>query len=535
LKFGGIIARKLRRGWTPDINQYFKDKNCFAIPDHNAAGYGWVDDVTKNLAKFAHEQTVVELPGLQEGEDLEQWIEGRLKVEKNHFKVRQEFLNLCMGTPPWDAEWRPKLWRDPTLVNLLEEHAILQLKGDVRITHFDDRGVLSLMRKDGFATYYANVGAPVIKAFMQHATRYRGTIISADGKDVGVRLNLWRGFGVRSVKGDWSLMHDHIVKVIANGDKEVWTYILKWIAWAVQNPGRQAEVAIVMRGGKGTGKGALGAVLVKMFGWAHAQHVFDPKHLTGSFNMHLAQCVFLFADEAYAPKDKTAEGRLKGMITESSLFIEPKGVDGSRMPNNLHVLISGNEEWVIPASGDERRFCVTDVSDARRGNTDYWNALYSQMFDNGGVEAILYDMLNTDLGSWHPRLDVPQTAALDFQKARTRSGMDAFIEQVCHDCFLPCAVNGCWGVAVTSGEENGQGLWHYIKTTTPGMRFQNARSLTRTLESDWGCRGGWHRDKLRGITFPSPADLRARFERKHGKQQWNTEAPVDWQDPANPI
>ena len=36
------------------------------------------------------------------------------------------------------------------------------------------------------------------------------------------------------------------------------------------------------------------------------------------------------------------------------------------------------------------------------------------------------------------------TAALDRQKAITRHGMDAFIEQVCHDCFLPCAYGNAY-------------------------------------------------------------------------------------------
>ena len=58
-------------------------------------------------------RSVVELPDLNEGEDLEQWVEARRKVEAR-VKVRQEFLTLCTGTPRWDEQWEPKLWRDPT-------------------------------------------------------------------------------------------------------------------------------------------------------------------------------------------------------------------------------------------------------------------------------------------------------------------------------------------------------------------------------------------------------------------------------------
>ena len=74
--------------------------------------------------------------------------------------------------------------------------------------------------------------------------------------------------------------------------------------------------------------------------------------------MHMAHCSLLFADEAYWPGDKAGEGELKRLITEPTLVIEPKGVDSFQVRNSLHVIIAGNEEWLVPASGDERRFAV---------------------------------------------------------------------------------------------------------------------------------------------------------------------------------
>jgi hypothetical protein len=66
------------------------------------------------------------------------------------------------------------------------------------------------------------------------------------------------------------------------------------------------------------------------------------------------------------------------------------------------------------------------------------------------------------------------------------------------------------------------------------MKFATARSLTKKLKDDWGCSGSdWHRGTVRGIVFPLPVELRARFELKHGKQEWGREAPADWLDPGS--
>ena len=69
--------------------------------------------------------------------------------------------------------------------------------------------------------------------------------------------------------GDWSLIRQHIEGVIADGNKEFAQYVVWWIAWAIQHPDQQAEVALVLIGRKGVGKGTLIRCLQRIFG-AHA-------------------------------------------------------------------------------------------------------------------------------------------------------------------------------------------------------------------------------------------------------------------------
>src|SRR5262249_53608020 len=201
--------------------------------------------------------------------------------------------------------------------------------------------------------------------WLEHPRRrqYRGVIFKPGGKRViDGKLNLWTGWGVEPKPGDWGLMREHIFEVLAARDEAFDAYIINWLAWMVQHPDLQPEVALTFLGEEGTGKGTLGKALCRIFG-KHSLHISSSDHLTGRFTGHLRQVCFLFADEAYAPNDKTAEGRLKRLITEPTLTIEAKGRDPVDEPNRLHIMMASNNEWVIPAGEHERRFVVQRVAD----------------------------------------------------------------------------------------------------------------------------------------------------------------------------
>ena len=176
----------------------------------------------------------------------------------------------------------------------------------------------------------------------------------------------------------------------------------------MQYADQQAEVALVLRGKRGTGKGTFGNAMMRHFG-QHSVHISDAKHLIG-FNAHLRDACFLFADEAYWPGAKDAEGNLKRLISEPDLFIEGKGRNGIYHPNMLHVLMASNEDWVVPAGEHQRRFAVFDTSDIHIQDEKWFSALNAQL-NNGGYAAMLFDLLHRDITGWHPRR-LPKTSAL---------------------------------------------------------------------------------------------------------------------------
>jgi hypothetical protein len=288
--------------------------------------------------------------------------------------------------------------------------------------HYDfslKREVLERSSFYDFKNLYLNrqINGQTVGVFwLKHPDRRQyleGVVFDPTGQAPADRFNLWRGFSVEPKPGDWSLMQSHIENVVCGGKTEASEYVLNWMARAVQKPELRAEVALVLRGKKGAGKGAVGNWFCRIFG-QHGMQIYNPIHLVGRFNVHLRDCLLLFADEAFYAGDKQHEGVLKGLITEPYLVIEGKRQNVVKAPNMLHLIMASNSDWVIPASSDERRYAVFDVLDIKLGDRAYFTALNKQM-EEGGLAAMLYDLLKRDIAQFEVR-DFPQTKALKMQK-----------------------------------------------------------------------------------------------------------------------
>ena len=71
----------------------------------------------------------------------------------------------------------------------------------------------------------------------------------------------------------WPRLFDHIHEVVCHGSVKLSDYLLGWMAHMVQHPDRQGEVAVVMRGGEGTGKGTLECIVA----FARATHALGSR------------------------------------------------------------------------------------------------------------------------------------------------------------------------------------------------------------------------------------------------------------------
>lgn len=331
-------------------------------------------------------------------------------------------------------------------------------------------------------------------------------------------LNLWRGFGVTPAPGCWNRMKAHIAEVLAAGDTQALNYIVKWAAWAVQHPDKPAGAALVFRGGQGAGKGVFARTLCQMFG-QHGVQLFNSKHMVG-FNALLRNCLLLYADEAFWAGDKQGESTLKGLITEPSIVIESKGVNAEIWKNRLHVVMTSNADWVVPAGHDSRRYAMFDVAESHKQNKNYFDPLYAEL-DNGGREAMLYDLLRVDLGTWAPS-QIVKNKALEDQKARSLDPLADWYLHILSEGRLPAAMNDGRTVPSSVLYNNAQlysrQLGNTLTATRLGLFLRTAGCIKRANAGKPG-NNGW--------LFPELGEARRNWEERFGGWAWG-DSLTEW-------
>jgi hypothetical protein len=356
---------------------------------------------------------------------VEAQMEEKLATLNRHFAVVNE-AGKCIVM---------KRTRDPVFGN---REMLERISFDDLARMYLPRRVKTVRREvTSQGTKYIFGSKQLIPWWLNHPRRREylgGVTFDPTGKAPGNFLNLWRGFAVKPVPGEWGLMKDHLLKVICRGDPARGEYFLNWLALMVQHPEEPGEVALVIRSDEeGTGKGLLGRYLVKLCGH-HGLHITHAPHLTGRFNAHLHDCCFLFADEAFFAGDKQHGDILKGLITEYTLTIEGKYRAVVIVRNRLHILIVSNRDWVVPASMTARRFAVTEALDTKKGQRAYFRAIIDQM-ENGGLGAMLHELLHRDLSHFEVR-DIPETDELNEQKLLSLSSIERWWLAVLERGFL---------------------------------------------------------------------------------------------------
>ena len=299
------------------------------------------------------------------------------------------------------------------LPKMLRQWAFVHVEGSARVVREDLKKEHMNCRvlSDGERPKLLNL----VDIWLEHQDRrtFAAGLTFAPDLQTLDRYNLWRGWSFDAIEGDVEPWLDFVTNVIADGNAVYANYIIAWAAQIIQRPMSKIGVGLVLRGGKGTGKTKFGELLGHLFE-AHHQIVSRSHHVTGNFNRHLEACLLLQADEAYWAGAKSSEGSLKDLLTNPKMQIERKGVDAYSAPNFTRVLFTSNEDYVVPASLDERRFAVFDVGVTRQQDSLYFSKL-DKWYESGGASALMHYLRQFDLSKMNLRL-VPQTDALQDQK-----------------------------------------------------------------------------------------------------------------------
>lgn len=260
--------------------------------------------------------------------------------------------------------------RDQMYGALNERFSYVVLDGEAKLAPRQPQGeAIKLRKKTTLADYYLNRAVSYwdergdkpkvaqIKpsdVFLRARKRetYDGTCFEPDsGKAKAAArrraYNLWNGFAVPPLPGDWSLLRGHIKENICGGDDDIFNFFMTWLASLFARLGAKVPSSLAIIGEQGTGKSKLFDWMRKAIG-ASALKVSAGRHLTGNFNAHLDGLILLVCEEAFWAGDKSAAGVMKDLISSDTLQIEGKFENVVERANYVNIVFISNNKWSVP-------------------------------------------------------------------------------------------------------------------------------------------------------------------------------------------
>ena len=182
-----------------------------------------------------------------------------------------------------------------------------------------------------------------------------------------------------------------------NADECV-AWILRWLAFPLQNPGAKMQTALLMFGEKqGTGKSLFFQDVISPifgeYGTVASQH-----QLESSFTAWRSRKLFVLFEEVLSRDDKYSHnGTLKYMVTGNSMSINQKNLPERTERNHMNAVFLSNEPQPIPIELEDRRFMVIE---ARAKKSQEFYDQVASAIARGAVEAFYHFLLNFPMGDF---------------------------------------------------------------------------------------------------------------------------------------
>ena len=171
-----------------------------------------------------------------------------------------------------------------------------------------------------------------------------------------------------------------LIKHLANNDEYRANYIVNWIAYFFQGL-KKSQVALVLRGNQGAGKGILFNDIIKpLFGSEYCIQVNDKTLETKFIGGILDKKLFFNLDEIShnVAGSKNIKNTLKAIVTNDSITVEKKNINTEEeLKLYGQVLITSNEPYVLEVEPNDRRYTIFTTGN----NLSKVNYLGSQNYD----------------------------------------------------------------------------------------------------------------------------------------------------------
>ena len=221
------------------------------------------------------------------------------------------------------------------------------------------------------------------------------------------------------IKKGVNVMLSYLKTVWASGNDNQYQFILQWIANMAR--GGKNQSVLYLRSDEGVGKSTFTDFLMKHVIGPNLSLMSGSSPLISNFNIIL-YCKLLVVYEELenfsTAQWSAVSSRIKRDVTSTTCSYEKKN-ETSFVGNNINnIIINSNVDAIKNDEG--RRYFILDLSNEKKGDTKYWNNVYSCM--NNEIGEAFFSYLHTiDLKNYKDQVFPPTKSKEDAIAKRLES------------------------------------------------------------------------------------------------------------------
>ena len=312
-----------------------------------------------------------------------------------------------------------------------------------------------------------------------------------------------------------NIMH-HIRHVVLKDDAYSYIWTMKWLNNLFKYPATKPGYSILLQSTEqGTGKNLMVSLIVAILGKKYYHKANSLDDVTGRFNFHLSDKLFVQGDELANYLTHRNLDKLKDAITTVVRSIERKGKERLQLSAYERYIFTSNSDLPLRIEASDRRIAVFNVSSEYKGNKDYFDRLAADIENRELQRQFFLYVVNT------PEFEskdfdfnkIPQTA---LRKEIIADQIDPVIE------FIKDYVESK-GRSVVGQKINCKDIMALYETwrTANGERDMSSRKLVKELIKFGLIR--FRSSKNRGVQFPEWDDLIKLFQKALGDDTYDIE------------
>jgi putative DNA primase/helicase len=280
---------------------------------------------------------------------------------------------------------------------------------------------MALSFPEGFKIWKSNAAREIIPI--------EDLVFSPEGCKKG-QINMFTGLKNKPKKGNVDEWLFHIKNVICGGDIEGFEWLMKWLAYPLQNIGSKMATSIVVHGDEGAGKNLVFEPLLEIYdGWSK---MVNQSNVESEFNDWISCKLFIIANEVLSRREKKhIKGKIKSWITENTIQIRRMFLGFRTERNCANLMFFSNEDSPVDTDESDRRYMVFKTDNAFISEPASW---YKELAESIDASAIHYYLLHeVDCSDFSPHTKPLMTKA---KKDLLHSNMPS------HTIFINDWING---------------------------------------------------------------------------------------------